>query len=143
MELNPDGVLFVGDLSDGDLRIDRAISKISIPTSVILGNHDRGKDGSGEILKAQLDLLGEKNCSWDLSKWRLKELSVVGARPCSGGGGFFLTQEVKSVFGEVSLDESVLRIVSAAKSAPFEFPLLILAHSGPVGLGSESSSPCG
>jgi len=34
LELKPDGVLFVGDLSDGDLRIVRAISKISIPTSV-------------------------------------------------------------------------------------------------------------
>ena len=84
LALNPDGVLFVGDLSDGDLRIVRAISKISIPTSVILGNHDRGKDGSGEILKAQLDLLGDKNCAWKLSKWKLNELSVVGARPCSG-----------------------------------------------------------
>ena len=143
LELNPDGVLFVGDLSDGDLRIVRAINKISIPTSVILGNHDRGRGGSGDVLRAQLDLLGEKNCSWNLSKWALNELSVVGARPCSGGGGFFLTPEVKSVFGEVSLDESVFRIVSAAKSAPLDCPLLILAHSGPVGLGSESSSLCG
>ena len=71
LELNPDGVLFVGDLSDGDLRIARAISKISIPTSVILGNHDRGQDRSGDILRAQLDLLGEKDCSWNLSQWRL------------------------------------------------------------------------
>ena len=89
LELNPDGVLFVGDLSDGDLRIVRAINKISIPTSVILGNHDRGRGGSGDVLRAQLDLLGEKNCSWNLSKWALNELSVVGARPCSGGGGYF------------------------------------------------------
>ena len=94
MELNPDGVLFVGDLSDGDLRIVRGINKISIPTSVVLGNHDRGRDGSGNVLQAQLDLLGEKNCSWNLSKWTLDELSVVGARPCSGGGGFFLTRTV-------------------------------------------------
>jgi len=28
LDLNPDGFLFVGDLSDGDLRIARAISKI-------------------------------------------------------------------------------------------------------------------
>ena len=74
LELSPDGVLFVGDLSDGDLRIAKAISKISIPTSVILGNHDRGQDRSGDILRAQLDLLGEKNCSWNLSKWKLNEL---------------------------------------------------------------------
>ncbi len=68
LQLNPDGVLFVGDLSDGDLRIVRAINKISIPTSVILGNRDRGRGGSGDVLRAQLDLLGEKNCSWNLSK---------------------------------------------------------------------------
>ena len=90
-----------------------------------------------------MDLLGEKNCSWNLSKWKLNELSVVGARPCSAGGGFFLAPQVKEVFGDVSLDESVRRIVSAAKTAPLDFPLLILAHSGPVGLGSESSSLCG
>ena len=113
-------------MSDGDLRIVRGINKISIPTSVVLGNHDRGSDGSGNVLQAQLDLLGEKNCSWNLSKWALNELSVVGARPCSGGGGFFLTPEVKSVFGEVSLDESVFRIVSAAKSAPVSYTHLTL-----------------
>ena len=135
--------MFVGDLSDGDLRIAKAISKISIPTAVMLGNHDRGNDGCGDVLKAQLDLLGEKVCSWDLSKWKLDSLSVVGARPCSGGGGFFLTPEVKAVFGQVELNVSVNRIVSAARSAPGSIPLLILAHSGPVGLGSEASSPCG
>ena len=124
LELNPDGVLFVGDFSDGDLRIAKAISKISIPTSVIPGNHDRGQDRSGDILKAQLDLLGEKNCSWNLSKWKLNELSVVGARPCSAGGGFFIAPEVKEVFGEVSLDESVNRIVSAAKQAPLDLSLI-------------------
>ena len=142
-EINPDGILFVGDLSDGDIRIAKAINKISIPTSVILGNHDRGHDRSGDILRAQLDLLGDRDCSWNLSKWKLNGLSVVGARPCSAGGGYFLAPEVKEVFGEVPLEESVLRIVSAAKSAPETSPLVILAHSGPVGLGSESSSPCG
>ena len=143
MHLKPDGILFVGDLSDGDIRLVKEINKIKIPTAVILGNHDRGFDRSGEILRSQLDLLGDKHCGWSLCKWHLSKLSVVGARPCSSGGGFHLSTEAKAVFGPIELSESVDRIVSAARLAPEASPLLLLAHSGPVGLGSEAISPCG
>ncbi len=141
--LNPDAVLFVGDLSEGDLRLTKLINNLDIPTAVILGNHDRGLDQNGENLSKQLSLLGEKDCSWRLRKWNNPLISVVGGRPCSPGGGYFLSTQVKAVFGPVSLEESVNRIVQSSISAPKTLPLVLLAHSGPTGLGSEASSICG
>ena len=66
---------------------------------------------------------------------------VVGARPCSAGGGF-LSQAVQAVFGPVTEQESADRIVSAAAQAP-SIGRSVLAHSGPAGLGSDANSPCG
>ena len=114
-----------------------------MPVAVILGNHDHGHDSTGYILKSQLDLLGELDCSWRLKEWKNPSLSLIGARPCSPGGGFYLSKEVLAVFGQITLQESVDRIVSAAKNISGEFPLIILAHSGPSGLGSDAHSPCG
>ena len=50
--IKPNIVLFVGDISDGSVKIIKKINEIKIPTFVILGNHDRGKDSTGETLKA-------------------------------------------------------------------------------------------
>ena len=64
--IKPNIVLFVGDISDGSVKIIKKINEIKIPTFVILGNHDRGKDSTGEILSMQIRVLGEKYCAWDL-----------------------------------------------------------------------------
>ena len=143
MRLKPDGVLFVGDLSEGKIDVLKSIISISIPTLVILGNHDRGNDRTGDFLKYQHKLLGDKDCSWRLGQWNLPAISVIGGRPCSAGGGYYLSPEVIGAYGSVSLVESVERIVLAARSAPSSNPLIILSHSGPVGLGSDASSLCG
>ncbi len=141
--LNPDGIIFVGDLGEGDLRLVKSIKSLPFPTAVILGNHDRGFDGTGEILKKQISILGDSYCGWSKCDWGLKDISVIGARPCSSGGGFYLSPEVRGAFGEVSLTESVELISDAASLASEKHPLLLLAHSGPSGLGSEADSPCG
>ncbi|WP_049750895.1 TIGR04168 family protein [Prochlorococcus marinus] len=144
IQLCPDAVLFVGDLSDGgDLRLIKAINSVPIPSAVILGNHDRGLEPSGYLLQQQLTVLGERDCSWRLRGWSEPPLSVVGARPCSPGGGYYLSNQVKGVFGPVSLEESVARIYKSALKAAEEFPLVLLAHAGPTGLGSDASSLCG
>ncbi len=143
IKLSPDAVLFVGDLGEGDIGLVKEISNIPLPTAVILGNHDRGRDETGKILKLQLKLLGDRHCGWGLRKWKSPQVSVVGARPCSAGGGFHLSSAVEAVFGALSVDESAERIVRAVKDAPINIPLVILAHSGPSGLGSDASSPCG
>jgi len=121
----------------------KAIKKLPIPKAVMLGNHDHGHDGSGILLKAQLNLLGELNCAWQFQKWQNPDFSLVGARPCSSGGGFYISREVQAVFGPISLEQSVDRIVSSAREVSKILPFIILAHSGPAGLGSDSSSPCG
>lgn len=141
--LSPDALLFVGDLSDGDLRLTRRIAALKLPVAVILGNHDRGRDRSGGILQQQLNLLGERHCAWQMRRWTRPALSVVGARPCSAGGGFQLSGAVEAVYGPVTLEQSAARIVDAASVAPEDQPLVLLAHSGPTGLGSEANSPCG
>ena len=142
-QLKPDAVLFVGDLSDGDLRLVKAITRLNRPCAVILGNHDRGRDRSGEKLRQQLLMLGELDCSWRMRNWSSPPVAIIGGRPCSSGGGFHLSEAVRNVFGPVTEQESANRIVQAASGAPETWPLVLLAHSGPTGLGSDASSICG
>ena len=103
--LKPDAVLFVGDLGEADLRPAKLIKKIPFPTAVILGNHDKGNDKTGAALQAQLKLLGEIHCGWLRRNWLNVPLTVIGARPCSPGGGFYLSKEVVSVYGDLSIEE--------------------------------------
>ena len=142
-QLGADALLFVGDLSDGDLRLVKRITQLACPVAVILGNHDRGKDRSGALLQQQLTLLGDRDCSWALRSWQAPAVGIVGARPCSAGGGFHLSHAVQAVFGPVTEEESARRIVEAARRVPDDWPLVVLAHCGPTGLGSDASSPCG
>ena len=141
--LQPDLTLFVGDLSDGDLRLTRRIASLPITKSVILGNHDRGGDRSGGVLRQQLSLLGDHHCAWNRRSWDHLSCSVVGARPCSSGGGFHLSKAVEAVYGPIDLQTSVERIVAAAAEVPEDHPLIVMAHCGPTGLGSDPDSPCG
>ena len=141
--LQPDALLFVGDLSDGDLRLVKSITQLSLPVAVLLGNHDRGRDRSGDLLQRQITMLGARHCPWQLRAWSQPALAVVGARPCSAGGGFHLSQAVQAVFGPITETQSADWIVDAAKQAPEHWPLIVLAHSGPTGLGSAADSPCG
>jgi uncharacterized protein (TIGR04168 family) len=146
--LQPDAVLFVGDLSDGDLRLVKAIAALPLPTAVILGNHDHGKDASGQVFQQQLNLLGPRHCAWDLRRWdrdaaAVPAVSVLGARPGSAGGGYHLSRAITAVYGPLKLEESATRLVEAAARAPLDQPLVVLAHVGPSGLGSDVSSLCG
>ncbi len=141
--LNPDVVLFVGDLGEGDLRLINSIRKLPFPTAVVLGNHDRGKDSSGAVLESQLRLLGDLHCGWNSLILDKPRFSLVGARPCSAGGGFHLSRAVEAVYGPLTIHQSVNRITSASESIPEDYPFVLLAHSGPTGLGADPSSICG
>lgn len=143
LTLAPDGVLVVGDLSNGQARIPLALARLPLPLACVLGNHDGGRDASGEVLRRQLDLLGERHCGWGLRELKPPGLAVVGARPATSGGGYHLSQPMRAVYGPVELEESVERICSAALGADPTLPLVVLAHCGPSGLGSEASDPCG
>jgi uncharacterized protein (TIGR04168 family) len=141
--LAPDAVLVVGDLSDGQERIAASLGRLDHPLACILGNHDTGKDASGRRLQRQIDLLDGRHCGWGLRELHPPGLSVVGGRPGSAGGGYQLSRPVKALWGPVPPEESAERIVKAALSADPALPLVLLAHSGPSGLGSEAHAPCG
>ncbi len=142
-DLQPDGILFVGDLSETNFSLLRSIKNLSIPKAVIFGNHDRGHDQSGELLKQKLTFMGDIHCGWVLKSWDKPSVSIVGGRPCSAGGGYYLSLPMKEVYGSIPLEESVNRIVEASRRAPSDKPLVVLSHSGPSGLGSEADSLCG
>ena len=140
-QLAPDALLVVGDLSDGQPRIPALLRQLPLPVACLLGNHDAGKDASGRTLQRQIDALGPLHCAWSLS--RLPGVSVVGCRPGTAGGGFHLSKACLAALGPVGLEESAARIVTAAASADPDLPLVLLAHSGPTGLGSQAADICG
>ncbi len=141
--LRPDAVLVVGDLSDGQERIAASLGNLDHPLACILGNHDTGKDHSGRKLQRQIDLLGDRHCGWSLRTLHPPGLAVVGGRPGSAGGGYLLSKPVKALWGPVEAADSARRIVGAALAADPALPLVLLAHCGPSGLGSEAHDPCG
>ena len=141
--LAPDALLVVGDLSDGQQRIPALLRQLPLPVACILGNHDAGKDCSGRTLQRQMDLLGDVHCGWRLRALSPPGLAVVGGRPGTAGGGYNLSRAVQAACGPVSLQESADRITAAATAAPDDWPLVLLGHSGPSGLGSDAASPCG
>ena len=140
--MNPNLVLFVGDISDGSVKIIKKINEIKIPTYVILGNHDRGKDCTGEILLKQIRVLGGKCCAWDL-KIHDNQINLQSARPCSSGGGYYLSKEVKGVYGPITEQDSINKIIKCSEKTIKDIPLIIMSHVGPSGLGSEPESICG
>jgi uncharacterized protein (TIGR04168 family) len=142
-QLEPDALLVVGDLSDGHPRIPALLRRLPLPVACILGNHDTGRDPTGRTLRRQLDALGPLHCGWGLRELQPPGLAVVGARPGTAGGGFHLSPAVRAAFGPLTLDDSAARITAAAASADPLLPLVLLAHCGPSGLGSDASDPCG
>jgi uncharacterized protein (TIGR04168 family) len=141
--LRPDAVLVVGDLSDGTPQVPALLRQLALPVACILGNHDAGRDASGRTLQRQLAGLGDLHCGWGLRQLRPPGVAVVGARPGTAGGGFHLSKAVLAVFGPLTLQESADRITAAALAADPQLPLVLLAHCGPSGLGSNAADPCG
>jgi uncharacterized protein (TIGR04168 family) len=125
------------------VRLPLRLRKLSLPVACVLGNHDAAKDSSGRTLGRMEQALGALHCGWSLRILNPPGLAVVGGRPGSAGGGFHLSQAVKSHWGMMNLFDSADRITKAALSAPIEFPLVLLSHAGPSGLGSAAADPCG
>ena len=123
--IKPDIVLLIGDISDGSIKIIKKINLIKIPTYVILGNHDRGKDSTGETLLKQIRILQEKYCAWDLKIFN-NQLNILSARPCSSGGGYYISNEVKAVYGPISEQESVNKIIKSSEKNIRELPLVLM-----------------
>ncbi len=141
--LDPDVVLVVGDLGEGDDRMSRMVARLPYPVACILGNHDAARDTHGEVLRRQLHLLGDVHCGWGVRRLEPPGLAVVGGRPASSGGGYVLSAAVRSVWGPVPLETSIARITTAAATVSAQEPLVLLGHVGPTGLGSAAHDVCG
>lgn len=141
--IRPDALLVVGDLSDGQPRVPALLRRLELPVACILGNHDAARDASGRTLRRQIDTLGPLHCGWALRQLQPPGLAVVGGRPGTAGGGFQLSKAMLAAYGPTSLQESADRITQAALAAAADLPLVLLAHCGPAGLGSEAADPCG
>ncbi len=141
--IRPDALLVVGDLSDGLPQVPSLLRRLQLPVACIAGNHDTGKDASGRTLRRQIEALGPLHCGWTLRDLSPPGLAVVGARPGTAGGGFHLSKAMLAAFGPLTLQESADRITQAALSGDPALPLVLLAHCGPAGLGSEAADPCG
>ena len=100
-------------MGNGDIRLVKSINSLDFPKAVILGNHDRGTDLDGHQLIAQNNLLGKNNCAWSCKEFPQFPIAIVGGRPCSAGGGDYLSTQMQSVYGHVAIETSVNRIVDS------------------------------
>ncbi len=143
----PDLSLFVGDLGDEDVEIVRKVAELPVEKAVILGNHDAwqsfGRKVSTPKLRESLSLLGDDHIAYAVREVPRAGLSVIGARPFSWGGPSLRSPELyDEIYGIHTMRQSAAAIVDAARNA-LNRDLVILAHNGPLGLGSETSDPFG
>ncbi|MEO6593130.1 MAG: TIGR04168 family protein [Planctomycetota bacterium] len=139
----PDLALFVGDLGDEDVEIARVIAALPGPKAVILGNHDAwqsfGRKTSTEKLREILSVLGEDHIAYAVREVPRAGVSIVGARPFSWGGQSLRSPELyDEIYGIHTMRQSAAAIVDAARNAQHR-DIVILAHNGPIGLGSETT----
>lgn len=139
-----DLTLFVGDLGDEDLEAVRQVAEVNAEKAVMLGNHDAWQSFSNKAptpnLRSSLELLGDDHLAYGVRELPAAKISIIGARPFSWGGASLRSPEVYGEFWGVSdMRTSAGRIVEAARRAQHR-DLLILAHNGPAGLGSEPRS---
>ncbi|PSS13925.1 Bis(5'-nucleosyl)-tetraphosphatase, symmetrical like [Actinidia chinensis var. chinensis] len=147
--LRPDLVLFTGDFGNENLELVRSIADLKFAKAVILGNHDawstqqfsqRRKDR----VQLQLECLGEEHVGYRRLDYPTLKLSIVGGRPFScGGEQLFRKSLLAARYGIHDMDGSAKRIYEAALGAPEGHLVILLAHNGPTGLGSNLSDICG
>lgn len=137
----PDLALFVGDLGDEDVGMVEKIADIGVPKAVLLGNHDAWRSFSNDeitsALYGSLDALGRDHVAYDVREVPAAGISVVGARPFSWGGPSLRSEAVyDELYSVRTIQDSAKQIVDAARRAQHR-DLVILAHNGPTGLGSD------
>ncbi|MBE9128563.1 MULTISPECIES: TIGR04168 family protein [unclassified Coleofasciculus] len=154
--LGVDLALFVGDFGNESVEVVRRIAAVDIPKVAIMGNHDAWYTASDwgrkkcpydrneeNWVQAQLDLLGEAHIGYGYLDFPNLQLSVVGSRPFSWGGTTWKNEEFyRDWYGVGSFEESVDRIVAAAKATAYD-TIIFVGHNGPTGLGDEPEAPCG
>ncbi|XP_008242941.1 PREDICTED: uncharacterized protein LOC103341233 isoform X2 [Prunus mume] len=88
--------------------------------------------------------LGEEHVAYRCLDFPVVKLSVVGGRPFScGGQQLFRPKLLSARYGVQDMDGSAKRICKAALGAPEDHLVILLAHNGPTGLGSNLDDICG
>ncbi|XP_037493106.1 uncharacterized protein LOC105633485 isoform X2 [Jatropha curcas] len=147
--MQPDLVLFTGDFGNENVELVQSVADLKFPKAVILGNHDswytqkfsqKTKDG----VQLQLDCLGKEHVGYKRLDFPELKLSVVGGRPFScGGEQLFRNKLLSARYGVQDMDGSAMRIYHTALGTPEDHLLILLAHNGPTGLGSNLNDICG
>lgn len=167
--LQPDIVIFVGDIGNEDVELIRRIADLSVRKVVVLGNHDawysltsRGRQraikaalqssslknfsGNTDRVVDMLHCLGDDHIGYSLSSARDLGIVLAGGRPFSKGGAHWSTvQDFYQRYYEIeSLDDSATRILDGfLDEATSDLCLVVVAHNGPAGLGGNQEDPCG
>ncbi|KAK9213599.1 hypothetical protein WN943_002987 [Citrus x changshan-huyou] len=139
----------MGDFGNENVEIVQSVAELEFPKAVILGNHDSWKtqEFSGKKkdgVQLQLECLGEEHVAYRHLDFPTLKLSIVGGRPFScGGQQIFRKRLLSARYGVQDMDESAKRIYKAALGTPDDHLVILLAHNGPSGLGSEPIDICG
>ncbi|KAG2310850.1 hypothetical protein Bca52824_022407 [Brassica carinata] len=150
--LQPQLVLFTGDYGEENVPLVQSVAALPFPKAVILGNHDawhtqdlfKKRKGKQNGVQTQLDILGDEHVGYRRMDFPSLKLSVVGGRPFSRGGDqLFREKLLKQRYGVLDMNASAGSICRAALGTPEDHVVLILAHNGPTGLGSQAEDICG
>lgn len=133
--------LFVGDLGDENVEIVRKIARMRADKAVILGNHDAWRSFSEQRITDRLAesiaILGDHHLAYRHIDLDSARVTLIGGRPFSWGGADIRSPRVYGdLYGVGSMRQSADRICEVAQNARYD-DLVILAHNGPTGLGSE------
>ena len=164
-----DLVLFVGDIAEyshrSAIKVAREISRLTVPTLVIPGNHDTAHVGQLFAEVFQQSNLSDglsfgqvrRNNEFDRALGRVtlagysrhsfcvreQKLSIIAARPHSMGGPRLTYRKfLRKTFQIHSLEESAQRVKELVDQCGDE-PLVFLGHNGPSGLGEKRTDVWG
>ncbi|KAK1417185.1 hypothetical protein QVD17_26308 [Tagetes erecta] len=147
--LQPDLVLFTGDFGNENVELVRSIAALKIAKAAILGNHDAWNtqnfsEKRKDAVQIQLESFRKEHVGYQRLDFHPLKLSVLGGRPFScGGERFFRKQLLAKRYGVHNMNESAKRISDAALGTPKNHSIILLAHNGPTGLGSNMNDICG
>jgi uncharacterized protein (TIGR04168 family) len=122
-----------------------AMQSSSLTANNLVSNTMSGPICTSHALEEMFKTLGKDHIGYTSTIFDHFGIALVGGRPFSKGGKRWsdIAAFYKHHYGIERMEESAHRIVDVALSQPFELPLILVAHNGPTGLGSNRYSPCG